>query len=485
MYIHNLRTGFATNSSSAHGVAVLANSGNVSDRDVWGQEFGWDWFIGKSPEAKAAYLLQQIKSNVLRHFRGISEDYAANIAEFVLSQASGDAFPELRCIPGGHIDHQSVMQFPIVRSWNGGFEQFNGEFVTDFFNYLMLDDVVVLGGNDNSDEDDYKREFDFDHRNVNILPTGTDSPVTARKDEEAGVWVLFNTGSGNKIRLQMTKSDADQVSNYDKAFSPELVDIKITDFCAEGCKFCYMGSTESGKHAETRDIEDIFRKLGDAGVFEVALGGGEPTTHPDFIDILKKCSYHNIVPNFTTRSLKWLDDENIVKAVEKHVGAVGFSVTTAEEVDAVGEAIGGTEMRYGWCRPMATLHYVLGSSTVHEMRKILDRAEFHGLEVLFLGYKECGRGASFSPKKHDNWLQAVREAYKDMPWKVIHIDTLAAQQVQAELDRNPLNNKLYTLHEGKFSCYIDAVTMTLHESSYAEGEGTPFSSDWLEHFAKF
>lgn len=46
---------------------------------------------------------------------------------------------------------------------------------------------------------------------------------------------LFNRVDGTKIRFA--------VGSYTKAKRPELVDIKITDWCDVGCTFCYQNST--------------------------------------------------------------------------------------------------------------------------------------------------------------------------------------------------------------------------------------------------
>lgn len=58
---------------------------------------------------------------------------------------------------------------------------------------------------------------------------------------------------------------------------PESIDVKITDYCLMGCKFCYEMSTRKGKHG---DLETLKTKLSSlpSGI-ELAIGGGNPLDH--------------------------------------------------------------------------------------------------------------------------------------------------------------------------------------------------------------
>src|SRR5690606_26884329 len=80
---------------------------------------------------------------------------------------------------------------------------------------------------------------------------------------------------------------------------------------------------------------DVFDALSDWGVFELAIGGGEPTLHPDIHKILAYANARGIVPNITTRNKKWLTDPNNLAWIVECVGGVGFSVDTVEDVVAL------------------------------------------------------------------------------------------------------------------------------------------------------
>ena len=68
------------------------------------------------------------------------------------------------------------------------------------------------------------------------------------------------------------------------AFASNM-DIKISNYCDMGCKFCHEGSTKNGKHGDILN-EKFIDTL--HPYQEVALGGGDATSHPDLIPFLQK-----------------------------------------------------------------------------------------------------------------------------------------------------------------------------------------------------
>jgi len=119
---------------------------------------------------------------------------------------------------------------------------------------------------------------------------------------------------------------------------PEFYDVCITQKCnsgingfgngqnSSGCEYCYQNSTMNGKHAlnALNDIDNFFGKMTDnQRPFQVAIGGGEPTLHPDFISILKKFYDLGITPNYTTNGMHI--DGDIVEVTKKYCGGVALS----------------------------------------------------------------------------------------------------------------------------------------------------------------
>ena len=84
--------------------------------------------------------------------------------------------------------------------------------------------------------------------------------ISVRRDKNA--ISLFDRSNGTKVRFA--------IGPYTKAKRPELVDIKITDFCPAMCPACYMGSTPSGEHSSMENMEKVIHELAKAKVQEVA-----------------------------------------------------------------------------------------------------------------------------------------------------------------------------------------------------------------------
>ena len=84
--------------------------------------------------------------------------------------------------------------------------------------------------------------------------------ISVRRDKNA--ISLFDRSNGTKVRFA--------IGPYTKAKRPELVDIKITDFCPAMCPACYMGSTPSGEHSSMENMDNVIYELSKARVQEVA-----------------------------------------------------------------------------------------------------------------------------------------------------------------------------------------------------------------------
>ncbi len=83
------------------------------------------------------------------------------------------------------------------------------------------------------------------------------------------------------------------------------LDIKVTDFCTFECEFCYQGSNRKGKHADFETLkDDLLRIIRKTGIFEVVIGGGEPTLYPHIEDLIKFLLSKRVNVGITTRNYK-------------------------------------------------------------------------------------------------------------------------------------------------------------------------------------
>ncbi len=86
---------------------------------------------------------------------------------------------------------------------------------------------------------------------------------------------------------------------------PEFYDVKITNYCSGGCDYCYQDSIQEDHYPNVVEkIKDFFGPMTEnQRPFQVAIGGGNPNEHPDFIEILKTFHDLGITPNYTTNGI--------------------------------------------------------------------------------------------------------------------------------------------------------------------------------------
>lgn len=512
--IHNVRLGFACNSSSSHSLIYLPPErmagmqdylvGDYKDHtemiveakpneeggldiiaDDGCYDFGWERFVGVSENVKRHYV-----GLILLH--NLQQICSKDIAALVASRWCGKNLTDPNDDPDielGHIDHQSLTTLP--RSWDGkGLEP---GFVQAFLQYVMQPNLVILGGNDNLEEGETKHDLLDDPEAIPAtLPIGEDSRnenLVARYDETYRYWTLYDRHTGHKVRMSF-----DRATQVDRASTPELVDIKITDKCPFDCAFCYQGSTQSGKHAKVSDLGTWAMHLADMKVFEVAIGGGEPTLHPDFLTILQSFRNYGIVPNFTTKNLSWLRDPKKWVPIMATIGAFAYSVDKVKEVEELATLLSFNGIQAndsGFHR--VTLQYVMGSASEYEFSSILHMAKKYNLRITLLGYKTVGRGSEFTPHNYSTWIEDVRKVYEST-YVPISIDTALAAEFEGQLLGAGVPPWLFHTTEGSYSMYVDAVAEEVAPSSYCSKEervpvklryGSDFETELKNHFLGF
>jgi len=454
--IDNIRLGFATNSSSTHSIVIMPHAGEGTDEYT---EFGWDYFTAANKESKSNYFALTLKS-------AIHQSMPLNLDYPLRHQLAREAVKAILGVEpprDGYVDHQSMENnaFPV-----GTDKKLQVQFIRELFDKFTTDQqIVVLGGNDNDDtvhplSDDAIGEFRLGYGGIAV------------KDPK-GYWAIFNAQTGTKLRVNLA-SDLP----ITKASYPELVDVKITDYCTMNCAFCYQGSTERGKHASFSDICQIIDALAAKGTFEIAFGGGEPTqwegnyygAKGSFSEVLKYCSDHGIVGNFTTKNMGWLSTPEAEECL-KRCGGMAFSISTIAQATQVLKIFEKKKLP----KEKLSFQYVMGSNDL-DLAKLFQFSSNNYVRVTLLGFKTINRGEGFAQTDYSNWLQKLVKHNKTHYGTLIGIDTALLQQTgQEALKAAGIDQICYTMDEGKFSCYIDAVAKSMYPSSYTLEPAIPLT----------
>jgi len=135
---------------------------------------------------------------------------------------------------------------------------------------------------------------------------------------------LFIRSTSMTIRLLHNTDSGIPMSELD---FPEFYDIKLTGKCGGGCPWCYMSATLDNDHYEViPNLLRLFEPMSqNQRPFQIAYGGGEPTLHPDFEEILRTTKNLDIVPNFTTNGDQSGITTKVLQAIEDCSDGVAIS----------------------------------------------------------------------------------------------------------------------------------------------------------------
>lgn len=462
------RQSFATNSSSSHSVLLFKDdissliNDNVSQVSSDDGTFGWEDFILKSKEEKIKYLHSQIAE---------SWRYDQKLPEYYKNR---------------YVDHQSVWGMIPVPNEQGN--DVHPKWLQKMEDWVSNEKIVIYGGNDNSSSPTQflpppnLKAKEAKHLNVktntenfySVIGTPGDRNVVGTYHEDADCFVIFNKSNGAKIKLKFKDFNDESIESKFSPY-PELVDLKITDYCPFNCDYCYQDSTLKGKHADFEAIKKTIDILAELNVFELAIGGGEPTLHPNFIEILEYSKEKGIVPNFTTKNYSLLKNSKLVKAISDHCGGFAFSVDSIKDINQILDEINRTQEAYDSIKNKIVIQHPVGTCSKEELRKIFYAAPKISYKITFLGHKETGRGNKSLVKANNrDVLQMVafsklnRGNDVETP-HVINIDTSFAKDMEAEI-KNLLGEHVFeqtmSTKDGVTSVYIDAVKEEITASSY-------------------
>lgn len=123
----------------------------------------------------------------------------------------------------------------------------------------------------------------------------------------------------------------------------------------------------------------------------------------------------------------------------------------------------------GW-RMKVMAQHVVGSVPTPVTAAFLNAAFDGGLPVLLLGYKDVGFGKAYA--RQDNpktFVTELRLLVEAQDYNVsLSVDTALVNEYPEMLEALSVPDALVTSPEGKFSCYVDAVTGKMGPSSYVE-----------------
>ncbi len=150
------------------------------------------------------------------------------------------------------------------------------------------------------------------------------APNKPESQEIKKIYDQLGAKGGEKIKILPPVPNIDNSFPFALLNSPVLADINITNKCNLNCPHCYVDSNSTGREMSEKEFDRVLEEIDKNNVLQVAIGGGEPTTHPLLPRFLKKLRQKDIVPNLTTngKDLKW----KTVYYMTRYCGAVALSI---------------------------------------------------------------------------------------------------------------------------------------------------------------
>lgn len=332
-----------------------------------------------------------------------------------------------------------------------------------------------------------------DTQTVPVIGSADDVPIERRGF--CNISNLYQNGT-EQVLLAMDGTKIRIAKEGSEPYYPESIDLKITDNCDIGCPFCYENCRPNGKHGT---LAECLKGLPE--FVELAVGGGNPLSHPEYEKFITLTKYVNTTMHAREfarlfdlsqyETDEWDFSYNIFpKMPIANCCALGISVTTKEDAEITASIfdklvedpntsledpykrnsyIGNQDLYtggYGHGKGVDTVIHVINGIVTEEILKPLYG---RNLNLLVLGYKHKGRGIQYadndSIKENQQWLyDNINSVAKH--FKTVAFDTLALEQLEMERWLTKEQWDAYFMgDDGLHSMYIDLVTQTYGISS--------------------
>ncbi len=227
--------------------------------------------------------------------------------------------------------------------------------------------------------------------------------------------------------------------------APFLIVWNLTNMCNLRCAHCYQRADKPTPDELTLEEKlRVIEMLDKAGVAAVALSGGEPTIHPDFLRVVNELARRGIYTAVATNGTRFANIDFLEKAVKAGLRYVEVSVDSArpEKHDRFRGVPGAWEkavkalentVKLGVSNAMAV---TITRLNMDEVEDIIDLAESIGVQrIIFFNFVPVGRGKEnawldLSPEERE---EILRTLYREHKRRKIEIASTAPQYSRVAL----------------------------------------------------
>ncbi len=259
-------------------------------------------------------------------------------------------------------------------------------------------------------------------------------------------------------------------TKYDKFIAkfPDSMDLKITDYCDMNCPMCHEKSSVNGKAGNLNEEFLSTLKWGT----ELAIGGGNPLSHPDLIPFLERMKDRGVICNLTVNEAHLIKDRSLIDELisKKLIYGLGVSI----------KAYNQYAIDFAKAYKSTVLHVINGIFTD------FDKISNQDLKILILGYKMFGKGEAYYNFEIENNKQHTKQILPDLldKFDCISFDNLALSQLDVKSIISESDyESMYMGDDGEATMYIDLVNRQFAKSSTSV-DRFPLENDIIPMFQK-
>jgi organic radical activating enzyme len=251
---------------------------------------------------------------------------------------------------------------------------------------------------------------------------------------------------GTKIRFTL--------DNEFEPIFPESIDIKITNYCDNNCPMCHENSSTTGNHA---NLNARFLDTLVSGT-ELAIGGGNPLSHPQLLDFLNRMKNQGVICNITINQKHFIIYKDYIQKLidEKLIYGLGISLLDDSNLKDILSFINNN--------PNTVIHTIAGITNKELLEKLYD----NNIKLLILGYKKFGRGITYYSEEVKENINYYKENILEIGkhFYVVSFDNLAIEQLDLKNKiKKETFEKYYMGDDGNFTMYIDLINCEFASSS--------------------
>ncbi|MCX4239412.1 radical SAM protein [Paraliomyxa miuraensis] len=219
--------------------------------------------------------------------------------------------------------------------------------------------------------------------------------ASMRRFELDGALLLFDRDTGLCARC-----DGPETAHL-RQRAPRFVQLAITNRCNLACAFCYRDRRANSAWTPESAFE-LLRDLAEAGVLEVAFGGGEPFAFPGMAELV--CRLYEQTPlavNLTTNGL--LLTTEILRQIAGKIGQLRLSLYEDNDWPATVARLVEQRTRFG-------INYLVTPARLPRLEvTVLDLVARGCRDVLLLSYNGHDHALHLGPTQARDLAQRVRE----------------------------------------------------------------------------